>query len=70
MQTLTAAFLTSWKLAGVNLQTKIRHLPFPIPVWHPHVGITGNSPPEMTAGAERPPNYTRRMAKLRRAANS
>lgn len=63
-QVLTAAFPTSQKLAGINLQT-IRHLSFPIPVWYRHAGITGNSPPEMTAGVERPPNYTRWMAKLR-----
>lgn len=50
--------------------SKMRWLPLPTPVWHRHTGITGNSPPEMAAGAERPPNYPRWMAKLWRAPNS
>jgi len=50
MEMLTTAFLMSQKLAGLKLQTKIRRLPFAIPVWHRHAGITGNSPPGLWEG--------------------
>lgn len=45
--------------------SKTRCFPLPSPMWHWNL-----SPPEMAAGAEKPPRYPRWVGKLRRTPNS